>query len=768
MHQAPSVADGACVVEPGVMRPGTIRGAMKLLVLVTYVVVAGALGLLAAVAGCEPAPDGGMAGPADRGQDPYRTALEDEVVANILAQPVGRHTLADFDLPEPFVRRTAARIVRESYRRRFHVVYTDAAATATAELDTDPEPGAGGSSGREREFIAVVRHAMPDSARRAWESMLEERPPRRGLVAPILDREIVRGTSGRGEDAAALEGTRDVVARRLARDGLLATLVHVVASMDPGARAAPAAAIVEHLRAAGFPVDLLRHFTVSVAAAAAAGGDAGARDPAAHVRRIVEGLAAGEDAAALAVLLAATPFDYQPTRAGFRAADESGEHDLAMLRVQVTRGTYWNRPGAGGGLDVVRQLVRALPDVAFTVAIEERFLEPFLAAASGWGPRREGAGLSVLSQPLIVSQWAQDNGKSGFVDAPGPGARRHATIVPRYASRRNDGSVFVPGESLAASALAASGHAVVHSPLLFQGGNLLAVRDPATGARLLLVGEAEIHRNTALGLTDEQVARAFAREFGVERCIVLPSVSFHIDYDVSVRAHGGRLVAFVNDADAAIRLVIEAGIAALVRGGVVPPGEARSARGLLESGRPLALSRLLGERLHRLTNAGGEYPLSLAELFAAGPSDSPVGNLHRFLAALDAAASGDRERPEHEQTRAYFDAHRRTAADRRRLHAVLSDQGWRVVPIPGFAEGDRSLIYVNGIHDRGRYLMPAYGGLFAAVDEAAGRAFAAALGPDIRIVPILCGESQRRSGAVHCSASAYPSDGSPAGSKLDE
>ena len=68
----------------------------------------------------------------------------------------------------------------------------------------------------------------------------------------------------------------------------------------------------------------------------------------------------------------------------------------------------------------------------------------------------------------------------------------------------------------------------------------------------------------------------------------------------------------------------------------------------------------------------------------------------------------------------------------------------------------RSANAVNGVQDRGRYLMPAYGGLYAPLDEAARTAFARRLGPSVEIVPILCGESQRRYGAVHCSVAVFP------------
>src|SRR5262245_116756 len=104
--------------------------------------------------------------------------------------------------------------------------------------------------------------------------------------------------------------------------------------------------------------------------------------------------------------------------------------------------------------------------------------------------------------------------------------------------------------------LAAAGHSVAHSSLLFQGGNLLAVTDPKAGDRVLLMSEGTLHRNMALGLSREQVIAAFKAEFGVDRCAVLPAVSYHLDFDISVRSRGGEVVVFVNDTMAAARIIL--------------------------------------------------------------------------------------------------------------------------------------------------------------------------------------------------------------------
>ena len=104
---------------------------------------------------------------------------------------------------------------------------------------------------------------------------------------------------------------------------------------------------------------------------------------------------------------------------------------------------------------------------------------------------------------------------------------------------------------------------------------------------------------------------------------------------------------------------------------------------------------------------------------------------------------------------AYMRSIRRRVADRRALHEQLRRLGWKVVPVPSLADADRGINYLNGLHERKRYIMPAYGGFYAPLDQAAAEVFAAEL-EGVEVVPILSGESQRRVGAVHCSVSAYP------------
>jgi hypothetical protein len=86
----------------------------------------------------------------------------------------------------------------------------------------------------------------------------------------------------------------------------------------------------------------------------------------------------------------------------------------------------------------------------------------------------------------------------------------------------------------------------------------------------------------------------------------------------------------------------------------------------------------------------------------------------------------------------------------------LRGSGLEIVRVPSLPEGNRGIDYLNGVHEPGRYFMPAWGGLFEPLDRAAEGAFRRAFGPGVAVRPILTSESQRRGGGVHCSISALP------------
>ncbi len=609
-----------------------------------------------------------------------------------------------------------------------------------ASLSAADEPGS------ESPTVEIVRPETPAPVQAARAAYVEGRPQVRGFRAPILDRQTEAWPITQPSSAAApqLREAATLVGQRLAVDGLLLTTAKAIELLGQTSTQN----LDAMLRQAGVPTDLLGCFS-------------NAAGQPVTVESLAQQLTGGQTAAALAPVLAQANFSWTPTRPGYIIQTECGQHDLAMLRVQATRGDDWQAPGDGGSLDIIRQFATLLPDVDLTVSIESRHLDQFFAQAQSWLSATPASSrrIVVIEETLRVTQWAQDNGKPGLITDTADGRPRWFTLTPRFASRGEDGSSFVPGDSFLMDGLAAAGLDIGQSPLLFQAGNLLACRDPKGAGTLLLIGEAEIDRNVALGLTPEQAAQAFQAEFGADRVVVLPAVSFHIDYELSIRSQDGRVLALVNDPAPAIKLILWCGVGALERSGAITPAIAYAARESLRADRPAELLNTIGGTvLSNSSQTFGQFPEAFAKVFSTGPGDSHVGNFRLMLLALDMTAAsiiGPDELPPQAHAQAYLLSFQRDAADRAALHAMLEREGFTLVRIPSISNESRSLTYINGIHDRTRYLMPAWGGLYKPVDEAAVTVLQAALGPNVRIVPILSAESQRRVGAVHCAASAY-------------
>jgi hypothetical protein len=658
----------------------------------------------------------------------------------------------DLNMPGDFQRRIADRAVIDAFQANYHRVESDARPT--------PRKLFAARSSAER-FIAVV-HSRPDPDANQHRSQIPDSfVPLRSYRAPILGRanEMPPAFALHGELSQKEITAAEYVARRLAHDGLLTTLARVIEILGPDRFTTEVTAGLGTLQSVGIPTDLLACFSGT-------NGDT-INAPINMVAFIAQRIAGGATLESLAPELGRLPFKYALTHQPFRVATESGEDELGMLRVQVGGG-YDHGIVAGGSIDVICQLVSALPDVDFLISIPSPHLEPFHQLASqAWRLRRTNH-VTLISEPLNVGAWAQDNGKAGHFTAessPGPGIgsgrQPPATLVPRYACVGEGQSSFQKGESFLMDGLRTAGHAVAQSPMLFQGGNLLAVRDPKSGQRLLLVGEAELYRNMALGLTRSQVLEAFQAEFGVDRCVPVPSASYHLDFDVCLRARGGVLVAFVNDTMSAARTVVGLGLDALEKSGALIASAAQACRADLGSGRDLELVRRLRIVIPRRSPAGAGYPPLLSRQFASGRTDSTTGNFQCFLLALGLLESSLEEAghlladsdPEHT---AYLQALRRMNAARRAQIEVFASQGWKVISIPSMTDLYRSINYLNGIHHRRGYLMPAFGGFYTPMDDAAMAAFREEFGSEFKITPILSAECQQHHGGVHCAAMAYP------------
>jgi len=594
--------------------------------------------------------------------------------------------------------------------------------------------------------IRVVESALEVPIVRYREAMPGKLIPQAGFRAPVLGAAgELRNPAGFVEDRDALAS--GVVVRRLARDGVLVTLVEVLEAVGLAEVTADPAAAVERLKRIGFPVDLIEYFP----------GDSPVALTAVEITaQWAARLQGGETLDSLREELRAVPFVFKSSRAGLEVVPESGDQEIGLFRTQIGGG-YFHGVVPGGIIDVNAQLVAQLPQVDFLMSVPGEMSADFRRLAHAyWGLTRANQ-LTLTRERLPVSGWAQDNGKAGVVR--GKAGLELATLIPRYASVGEVPTEFVPGESFLVDGLQAAGHMVVQSPLLFQGGNLLMVLDAAKQRRVLLLSEATVSRNVALGLTSAEVLKAFATEFGADRCVVMTSVSHHLDFDVSVRNHEGRTVAFVNDAWAASQLILRRGLDALAAGGVLDSLTVERAREDLRGGRERALYELLFGAVHGRYRSGSGYPAELARYFSAAATDAPGPNLKSFLTALDFL--GSRVSPllppelstDAEQLILLREAEARAALQREQLREL----GWEVVRVPSLPDLGTPVNYLNGIHNRSAYLMPVHGGFYAAVDQAAKEKFEEVLGTEVRLIPIESSACQQlQHGAVHCTAVAYP------------
>jgi hypothetical protein len=676
--------------------------------------------------------------------------------------------LSGLALPAPFLEQIDDRITIDAYQVEHHAV--------AAGVLPAPRPQFKVTS-RVPEPVRVVRASTPSAVlarRQAFETQIL---PSRGFRAPILENagepwapRLALDSFSQSEREASLW-----IERRLAADGILSTLVKVIQLLGAEQCLADPHATYDWLIRVGFPADLLHHFRTSATT------DPMRRPLAlieAAARRALDGSAVHEDPSraifdfqrsspglswinGLSIRVGAiegrTAEGQIPLSARFSMATESGEEEIGLVRMQVGGG--W-RDGVvpGGSIDVVAQIADQFRSADFLISVAAGASGPFQSLmTNSWRMRRRHQ-ITLCEEAVEPSAWAQDNGKAGLLTA-GPGIPpRAATLLPRYACMDEGKSVFLPGESFLADGLRAAGHPVIHSPLLFQGGNVLCIREPKNSRRLLVLGEGTVYRNVALGLSRDEVLAAFKEEFGADDCAVLPVVSYHLDFDVTFRVVGSELVAFVNDTPAAVRRVIELGIGALQRHGLLEPAAAQQAMTDLTARKDAALLTTLTNVVRRQLGQTNVYPASLSRAFVSDSSDEAAGNLQVFLLALDLMESSLPPRSSNGGTArtAYLQALRRTERARQNQIGALQRLGCRVVPVPSMQDLYRSINYLNGVQHRGGYIMPAFGGFYAPLDQAATAVFRMILGSQLHIAAIRTAECQRMHGAIHCTVSVYP------------
>lgn len=653
-------------------------------------------------------------------------------------------TVEQLNLPSSFRQLIRDRKTIDEFQSRFYQV----------EPGTPPKPVRPRMRrSRTPEVFQLIESVQPEATARLRAGLGSAFVPRRGFRAPILDVSTGRLAVIEQTNIRSPENSRaaNLVNDRLAYDGLLKTLAGVLERLGADRFVTNGRAGLAQLNAVGLPDDLLACF--------ASGNFSDPVEASLEVvQSIAQALTEGSDTRTLDYEIAARHFHFPAAWTGFEVAAETGIHAIGLLRMQAGGG-FADGIVSGGGLDVIGQLVSALPQADFMVSIPAGLTAPLSQWADQMLKLNRRHQMTLVAESSPVESWAQDNGKAGTARNPITGRRVLATLTPRYASRLEGLSAFLPGESFLMDGLRATGHRVIHSPLLFQGGNLLAVDDPRSGRRVLLVGEGALHRNVALGLSIDQVKEAFCRGFDVDECVVLPGVSYHLDFDVSIREIDGKLTAFVNDPMAAVRVILKLGVETLAQHGLIEEETVGVLRQDLIEGDGMLAHKKLSALVRDKIGTDGRYGAAMAAMFKSARFDLAEGNLRVFLQALDllasSAISADDTAMDPER-RDYLLALHRMEERRSRQLAALRLTGFEIKLVPSMPDLNRSINYLNGIQHREGYFLPVFGGFYSPLDKLAEQAFRSAIGTQAVIRRIQCADLQRAHGAVHCAAAAYP------------
>ncbi|MCC7377213.1 MAG: hypothetical protein IT581_21305 [Verrucomicrobiales bacterium] len=658
--------------------------------------------------------------------------------------------LTHYALPAHLIERFGDRLFIDRFQSEEYRVAPGIEPTPTKEF---------AARGRIGRFVQVLPSHRPEILEQLRASCPSNAIPPRGFRAPILGLSSTPSSNlwwTQPPLAGAEAQAADWIEQRLAFDGLLPTLARVVKLLAPAGGASTHPPDPARLSVLGFPTDLLRHFRWDAATVAAPSNSPELGFVTAIHRKLADGTPVEEVIAALNK----AEFDFQPVAPDFTIASECGRHEVGMLRLQVGGG--WNDGLIPGDvLHILYQLVEVFPNADFLISVPKLAADGVeWMAKTLWRLRRVHQ-VTLCVEPYRISSWAQDNGKGGRLQRGSePTNAVLATLVPRYACIDEGASKFEPAESFLMDGLAAAGHAVLHSSLLFQGGNIVPVADASSPRPSLLVGEGEIHRNIALGLSRDQVLEAFRREFGASRVDVLPSVSYHLDYDLNVRTDGDARLAFVNDHQAAVHLILKLGLTALTKAPGLDTNLLRTAEQRLAADDAPGLSLALRQLFGRLPRGADGISEEISRCFVVDATDHATRNLQTFLVAADLleislpnAAGPDADMPRGK----YLAALRRVETARVAQANRLRELGYQLVPIPSLAEVHYTINYLNGIQHAGGYVMPMFGGFYTPLDRAAAEAFRKALGPLRKLQPVRSAESQRKFGAVHCTSSVYPS-----------
>lgn len=604
--------------------------------------------------------------------------------------------------------------------------------------------------------VTIVKQSLPSGILEARRKEKDRTPELPTMQAPILQEKHRIISAIEFPDRQGLARARKTVGRNLAELGLIKTLSRVMREFPEfpyqhNGRANKA--LIEEI---GFPVRLLNCYSIDAPQIAGLDQIVAALSRQACTQAPERSSASGQPK---------WKFEYTPTQHGFRLLPENGVCRIEAMRMQLYPLDYVKGPGDGCIVDIARQLLLATSREKFLISVSPAELIPLTGLIQAWNvpaPER----VVLLEDESVSSQWAQDNCKTGAVYDRWGRFQEYVTLVPRFACVGEDYSEYRPAESFIFDQVQRAGWRVVQSPLLFQGGNILPVKHPKTGELTVFVGQAEVIRNTRLGLKKEEVLEAFRREWGADRIEVLPPLSFHIDLEVSFRWHKGRMIAFTNDSLAAARMIVRCGIKGLLSCSILTESEADELTWWLDhSEHQDQLLQILWSRVNEFRDEKGQFISDKAEFFAVSGEESGRVNLSRFLLGLDLLSAAHKQREKFWASLADQDARRdlfeyyRLLLEREEQRAQLKKRllslGIEVISLPSTSDDDVSLNYINMIQDLTTVYLPAFGGMFQDIDQKVVGTLQGFLGSMVRIHQIRNSATQSQCGGIHCSVSVY-------------
>jgi len=101
-------------------------------------------------------------------QSGQTSTVEQEVLNNILHQQIGEETVDSLNLPRPFLRRVADRIIRASYQQQYHVVVADVDEALSAVPPSQDNTKATTDKGKRIPPAGTDRNASGATTHRSW------------------------------------------------------------------------------------------------------------------------------------------------------------------------------------------------------------------------------------------------------------------------------------------------------------------------------------------------------------------------------------------------------------------------------------------------------------------------------------------------------------------------------------------------------------------------------------------------------------------------